>query len=53
MADDFFDTSALVKAYVPEVGPAWVRSLLDPRCQPRHFHRASHVRRNHIGDRAT
>ena len=30
MADYFFDTSALVKAYMPEVGTAWVRSLLDP-----------------------
>ena len=30
MADYFFDTSALVKAYVPEVGMEWVRSLLDP-----------------------
>ena len=30
MADDFFDTSALVKADVPEVGTAWVRRQLDP-----------------------
>ena len=30
MADYFFDTSALVKAYVPEIGTVWVRSLLDP-----------------------
>lgn len=30
MADYFFDTSALVKAYMPEVGTVWVRSLLDP-----------------------
>ena len=30
MADYYFDTSALVKAYVPEVGTAWVRNLLDP-----------------------
>ena len=30
MVDYFFDTSALVKAYMPEIGTAWVRSLLDP-----------------------
>lgn len=26
----FFDTSAVVKRYVPEIGTAWVRTTLDP-----------------------
>lgn len=30
MAHDYFDTSALVKAYVSEAGSKWVRSLVDP-----------------------
>ncbi len=30
MAVYFFDTSALVKAYVSEVGTAWVQSLINP-----------------------
>ncbi len=29
MADYFFDTSALVKAYVAETGTDWVRTILD------------------------
>ncbi len=29
MAAFFFDTSALVKRYVPEAGSTWVRSILD------------------------
>lgn len=29
MADYFFDTSALVKAYIAETGTAWVRTILD------------------------
>lgn len=29
MADYFFDTSALVKAYISEVGTTWVRHILD------------------------
>jgi predicted nucleic acid-binding protein len=28
MADDFFDTSALVKRHVNEIGSPWVRSLI-------------------------
>jgi hypothetical protein len=28
MADYFFDTSALVKRHVIEVGSAWIRSLV-------------------------
>jgi hypothetical protein len=31
MADDFFDTSALVKRHVIETGSAWVRSLVRAR----------------------
>lgn len=31
MADYFFDTSALVKRHVNEVGSAWVRSLTRPK----------------------
>lgn len=30
MAVYFFDSSALVKRYVSEVGSAWVRSITDP-----------------------
>ena len=30
MAAFYLDTSALVKAYVHEVGSAWLRALLDP-----------------------
>ncbi len=29
MADYFFDSSALVKAYIAETGTNWVRSILD------------------------
>lgn len=29
MADYFFDSSALVKAYVAETGTNWVRTILD------------------------
>lgn len=29
MADYFFDSSAMVKAYIAEVGTNWVRSILD------------------------
>ena len=29
MADYFFDSSALVKAYVAEAGTNWVRTILD------------------------
>lgn len=29
MADYFFDSSALVKAYIDEAGTAWVRTILD------------------------
>src|SRR3954447_5475034 len=31
MADDFFDTSALVKRHVIEAGSIWVRSLMRAR----------------------
>jgi predicted nucleic acid-binding protein len=30
MSDYFFDSSALVKRYLAEVGTAWVRGLVDP-----------------------
>lgn len=30
MSDYFFDTSALLKRYVPETGSAWVNALTDP-----------------------
>ena len=29
MADYFFDSSALVKAYIAETGTSWVRTILD------------------------
>lgn len=29
MADYFFDSSALVKAYIAEAGTDWVRTILD------------------------
>lgn len=29
MADFFFDTSAVVKAYIAETGTPWVRTILD------------------------
>ena len=31
MSNYFFDSSALVKRYIPEVGTAWVRSTMDRR----------------------
>lgn len=31
MSGYFFDSSALVKRYVPETGTAWVRSIVDPK----------------------
>jgi hypothetical protein len=34
MADYFFDTSALVKRHVIEVGSAWVRSLVHAKAAP-------------------
>jgi uncharacterized protein len=30
MSDYFFDSSALVKRYLAELGTAWVRGLVDP-----------------------
>lgn len=57
MADYFFDSSALVKAYIAEIGTSWVRTILD---DPQHRIYVSQLaeveviaaltRRFHVGD---
>jgi predicted nucleic acid-binding protein len=61
MADYFFDTSALVKRHVDEVGSAWVRSLIRAKTAPRIYIAritavevfAAITRRQHSGDLST
>lgn len=57
MADYFFDSSALVKAYIAETGTTWVRTILDDDQHQIYISRiaalevvAALTRRSHIGD---